>query len=111
MLSGPFVSLHRIKAAAGYRCSCHRHARKWNAFIVLEGSMTIAVEQTGYPLTDRTTLRAGEMTTVAPGLWHWFEAGRRGVVALELYYLEPLGEDIERRDHGTTIKRTRARRT
>ncbi len=99
LLSTPMCELHRITIKAGSRCSMHRHVHKSNAFYVLEGKLRIVVEKQDYDLVDATDLGPGEFTTVSPGEYHRFEA-LTDVVALEIYYPQPLAPDIERRDCG-----------
>jgi len=91
--------LHKITAKAGFRCSEHKHAHKWNGFYVISGVLEIHVRKNDYALTDVTVLRASDFTTVRPGEYHWFKCVE-DCVALELYYPEMLSEDIQRRDHG-----------
>jgi len=101
LLRTPFVEIHELVVLPGSRCSMHLHSHKWNAFYVLEGELHIEVEKKGYPLTDTTVLRAGDICTVPPGEYHRFvTTGQAGCKALELYYPEQLSEDITRRDHG-----------
>ena len=99
LIQNSFVELHKINAKAGFRCSEHKHAHKWNGFYVIRGVLEIHVRKNDYALTDVTTLRAGDFTTVRPGEYHWFKCVE-DCVALELYYPEMLSEDIQRRDHG-----------
>lgn len=102
LIQNPVVELHRINAKAGFRCSEHKHAHKWNGFYVIRGVLEIHVRKNDYALTDVTTLRAGDFTTVRPGEYHWFYCAE-DCVALELYYPEMLSEDIQRRDHGGPV--------
>ena len=100
LLRTPLVEIHELQILPGSRCSMHLHRHKWNAFYVLEGELHVEVEKKGYPLTDTTVLQAGDVCTVPPGEYHRFVTQRLGCKALEVYYPEQLGEDIERRDHG-----------
>lgn len=61
------------------------------------------VKKAAYDLVDRTELKAGDLTTVQPGEDHWFVSGPEGAVLIEVYYLEPLGDDIVRRDVGRLL--------
>jgi len=99
LIQNPLVELHRINTKAGYKCSEHKHAHKWNGFYVISGTLEIHVRKGDYDLTDVTVLRAGDFTTVRPGEYHWFKCVE-DCSALELYYPEMLTEDIQRRDHG-----------
>lgn len=96
------VEVHKIHANAGFRCSEHKHAHKWNAFYVEKGVLEIHIKKNDYALTDITTLRAGDFTSVRPGEYHFFLC-REDCTALEIYWPEPLSEDIQRRDHGQNV--------
>jgi mannose-6-phosphate isomerase-like protein (cupin superfamily) len=102
LIQNPVVELHKINTKAGFRCSEHKHAHKWNGFYVISGVLEIHVRKNDYALTDITTLRAGDFTTVRPGEYHWFKCVE-DCVALELYYPELLSEDIQRKDHGGAV--------
>ena len=99
LIQTPLVELHKINIKAGYRCSEHKHEHKWNGFYVISGVLEIHVAKNNYDLTDITTLRAGDFTTVCPGEFHWFNCVE-DCVALELYYPEAISEDIVRRSVG-----------
>jgi mannose-6-phosphate isomerase-like protein (cupin superfamily) len=96
LIQTPLVEVHRITAKAGMSCSTHKHEFKFNAFYVISGTLRIEVEKNDYPLTDTTTLEAGDLTTVRPNEFHRFVA-ETDVEALEIYYLAPIGDDIVRR--------------
>ena len=100
LLATPFVEMHRVSIAPHSRCSMHLHEHKHNAFLVISGSLTIEVEKNDYELTDKTELGPGDFTVVKPGEFHQFISGSDPVDAIEVYYPEPLSEDIERRDCG-----------
>ena len=99
LIQNPLVELHRINTKAGYKCSEHKHAHKWNGFYVISGTMEIHVRKSDYNLTDVTVLRAGDFTTVRPGEYHWFSS-ITDCSALEIYYPETLSEDIVRKSVG-----------
>ena len=99
LIQNSVVELHKINAKAGYRCSEHKHAHKWNGFYVISGVLEIHVRKNDYALTDVTVLRAGDFTTVRPGEYHWFSCVE-DCAALELYYPEMISEDIQRRSVG-----------
>jgi mannose-6-phosphate isomerase-like protein (cupin superfamily) len=103
LIQTPLTELHKINIKAGYRCSEHKHEHKWNGFYVISGVLEIHVAKNNYDLTDVTTLRAGDFTTVRPGEFHWFNCVEN-CVALELYYPEALSEDIVRRSVGGVSK-------
>ncbi len=101
LLLEPGVQLHAISVLPNARCSLHRHATRWNGFLVTSGRLTVEVHQADYDLVDSTVLGPGEFTTVAPGLWHRFVSGPEGATCFELYYPASLeARDIERRDVG-----------
>ena len=99
ILDTPVAELHRISVKAGYRCSQHKHAHKWNGFFVESGVLEIHVKKSAYNLTDITVLRAGEFTSVTPGEEHFFLC-KEDCVAFEIYYPSLLSEDIQRIDVG-----------
>lgn len=99
LIQNSLVELHKINVKAGYHCSEHKHEHKWNGFYVISGVLEIHVAKNNYDLTDVTTLRAGDFTTVRPGEFHWFNCVE-DCSALELYYPEALSEDIVRRSVG-----------
>jgi hypothetical protein len=99
IIQNPLVELHKINIKADYKCSEHKHEHKWNGFYVVSGTLEIHVRKNNYQLTDVTTLRAGDFTTVRPGEYHWFSS-ITDCVALELYYPELLSEDIVRKSVG-----------
>jgi len=99
IIQNPLVELHKINIKAGYKCSEHKHEHKWNGFYVISGTLEIHVRKNNYELTDVTTLRAGDFTSVRPGEYHWFNS-ISDCVALELYYPETLSEDIVRKSVG-----------
>jgi len=96
--ANPFVSFHRAEVNAGFRCSRHRHERKWNGFFVESGFLLIRVYQPS-GIEDVTELRAGDYTSVAPGVEHRFESVENSVL-FELYWPDALSEDIVRADEG-----------
>jgi mannose-6-phosphate isomerase-like protein (cupin superfamily) len=99
LLQTPFVEVHRIFIKAGGQCSFHAHKHKWNMFYVITGRLDIHVQKNNYALTDVTRLFANQFTTVSPTEKHFFEA-ITDVEALEIYYPEPLSEDILRESVG-----------
>ena len=91
----PLVEIHRVSAKKDSWSSKHYHEHKWNAFYVISGILEITVFKDEYELEDVTELGPDEMTTVKPGEWHLFRAVE-DCKFLEIYYLEPLKEDIIR---------------
>lgn len=99
LLQTPFIEVHRISVNPGTFCSIHKHEHKWNMFFCLSGSLAIKVKKNDYDLIDTTIIHEDEWTTVKPGESHWFET-IDGAEALEIYYLEPLSDDIVRESVG-----------
>jgi mannose-6-phosphate isomerase-like protein (cupin superfamily) len=100
LLMTPFVELHRLFILPNRECSLHCHQFKWNAFWVLSGVLSIEVHKNDYQLVDVTSLSPGDFTTVKPGEYHKFISHGAPVEAFELYYPEPLSEDIIRKSVG-----------
>lgn len=107
LIQTPLVEVHKVKIEPETKCSLHTHNYKWNAFYVVSGKLNINVQKNNYDLTDVTVLGPGDFTTVKPGEYHWFENPyKEPVEALEIYYLEPLSEDIVRKTSGGVLKKT-----
>lgn len=92
------VECHRIDFKEGWRCSKHRHACKWNRFVVLEGELRVVIFQED-GTRDETVVVPGQVTDVPPGVWHQFEGMLSGV-ALEFYWTVLEAADIERANTG-----------
>lgn len=103
LLSTPFLAIHQLVIKPNAVCSMHMHKYKWNCFYVVSGKLFIEVEKSSYALTDVTELEPGGFTTVSPGEFHRFHTGNLDTVALEMYYTEPLSEDIVRKNVGGLI--------
>lgn len=101
LVESPLFSMHRLTILPNARCSKHSHKYKWNGFYVESGTLIIEVEKADYPLTDKTVLGPREFCQVRPGEVHWFRTEDGPVEAVEMYYLEPLSEDIVRKDCGS----------
>ena len=99
ILQTPFIEFHRIWVHSGGYCSTHKHEYKWNLFYVRSGKLKIHINKKDYALVDTTVLEAGEWTTVKPGEFHSFQA-EEDTLAFELYYPEPLSDDIIRETVG-----------
>lgn len=99
IFKNPFIEFHRIHIKKGAFCSTHLHRHKWNLFYVQEGTLLVHVHKNDYDLTDTTELKATQWTTVKPNEYHSFEAVT-DVIAFELYYPEPLTDDIIRKTVG-----------
>jgi mannose-6-phosphate isomerase-like protein (cupin superfamily) len=103
VLATPLLEIHRLTIKPAHQCSLHVHRKKWNAFVVTRGRLFVDVRKTDYDLIDTTELRPGDWTTVKPGEHHKFRTGRESCEAFELYYLDPLSEDIDRKGVGGKI--------
>ena len=100
LLKTPMVEIHRLTINPNSRCSLHAHQFKWNAFYVSTGKLTIETHKNDYALTDNTDLHPGDLMTVKPTEYHRFVTGPEGMTGIEIYYPEPLSEDIIRKDVG-----------
>jgi mannose-6-phosphate isomerase-like protein (cupin superfamily) len=102
----PMFEMHRLTIKPGFRCSLHIHRHKWNCFYVIFGTLFIDLVSgdVGTMVTEEK-LGIGGFTTVAPGIHHQFRTAEDGPVtsALEMYYTEPLSEDIVRRNVGGPV--------
>lgn len=100
LLKTPMIEVHRIRINPGSFCSMHKHEFKWNMFYVIEGRLFIEVRKNNYDLTDVTELNSGQYTSVKPNEYHRFVTKDQFVEALEIYYLNYIGEDIIRETIG-----------
>lgn len=96
--ANPFMSFHRAEVNAGFRCSKHLHANKWNGFFVESGLLKVRVYQPN-GIEDVTVLGPGDYTAVAPGVKHRFESVENTVL-FEVYWPAVVSEDIVRDDEG-----------
>jgi quercetin dioxygenase-like cupin family protein len=101
------VSIHRIEINAGGFCSKHKHNYKHNIFFVESGLLKIEHWQNNYDLNDITILKSGESCSIPPNHYHKFTA-LEDTIALEIYYVELLDDDICRETCGglTNTNRT-----
>ena len=100
VLRSPFVSVDHLHILPQSRCSLHVHDHKANLFLVLTGRLSVIVEKNDYALVDVTELGPGQWTIVWPGEYHRFETGVDNAEAIEVYFPQPVGEDIRRKDVG-----------
>lgn len=102
LIAAPNYELHRLTIKPFHRCSLHIHRSKANLFYVLEGELFIdtLLGDVGAPPIDTIKLQAGDHTVVAAGVHHQFRTGKKACLAIEMYYPEPLSEDIIRRNVG-----------
>lgn len=96
----PMFELHSIRVKPYHRCSLHIHQFKHNAFYVLRGELYIDQGRLHGCMPVPTLLQVGHVHTVAPGVLHQFRTGKEWCDALEMYYTEPLSEDIHRSNKG-----------
>ena len=99
ILQTPMIEIHKVFIHSGGQCSTHKHDHKWNGFLVVQGTVEIHVEKNDYDLVDKTVLTDGEFTTVKPGEFHYFKANEDSVL-YEIYYIDPIQEDIFRKNVG-----------
>lgn len=102
LLKTPFVEVHRLLINPNSTCSLHKHERKWNMFYVTSGVLFIEARKHAYDLIDVTTLYPGDFTSLPPGEFHRFSTRDMAAECLEIYYPEPLSEDIIRQTVGAT---------
>lgn len=92
------VEAHLIHAVRGGYCSVHRHAFKWNRFVVLSGKLEVRVfREEG--VVDVTVLGPDDVTDVPPGTLHQFIA-LEPTAALEFYWVSLDPGDIDRKSQG-----------
>jgi mannose-6-phosphate isomerase-like protein (cupin superfamily) len=96
------MSAHHLTINKDSQCSEHRHQHKSNLFYVIIGLLEVTIyreEQAIYPLIDVTIVKPGQTTCVSPGIFHKFKA-LENTEAIEIYQVELLEPDIERRTGG-----------
>lgn len=100
LVKNAFVQLHRIEVRSGGYCSTHEHRSRWNAFLVLEGSLRLITTNTAGE--EHLDMSPGDFCAIPPGEVHSFvNIGAFRATALELYYPEGMdGEDIIRHSEG-----------
>ena len=103
LIATPSFELHRLTIRPLHRCSLHIHRSKANLFYVLKGILYVDIIKSDTTPTVTIKLGAGDHTTIAPGVHHQFRTGLTPCVALEMYYTEPLSEDIVRRNVGGPV--------
>lgn len=100
LLITPLFEMHRLIIKPNHRCSMHVHSFKHNAFYVLSGQLFIDSEWGLSRHGQTAILAAGDTYTIRPGIDHQFRTRDAGCTTLEMYYTEPLSEDITRRNMG-----------
>jgi mannose-6-phosphate isomerase-like protein (cupin superfamily) len=104
LLVTPMIEVHRISIKPHSHCSIHKHEYKYNMFYVIDGKIEIHVRKNDYDLTDVTELWSGDHTSVAPNEYHMFKNTEPDPAkVLEIYYLNPISEDIIRETVGGII--------
>ena len=99
----PMFEMHRLIIKPWHRCSMHTHRFKHNAFYGLEGHVFIDTEINSPTSGQRYELSKGNVFTIAPGVAHQFQTASAWCVMLEMYFTEPLSEDIIRRNVGGPV--------
>jgi quercetin dioxygenase-like cupin family protein len=95
------VEVYRIFGKKGGKSSAHKHVYKMSSFFVEQGSIVIETEKNDYNLVDRTTLKAGQSTTIKPGEFHSFEILEDETICYEFYWVELNSDDIIRKNCGS----------
>ena len=72
------------------RCSWHKHAQKYNIFVVVEGVLEVRTED------GTVDLKRGETFTVMPGVKHEFRTLDHGAGVIEEMYVKYDEGDIAR---------------
>jgi mannose-6-phosphate isomerase-like protein (cupin superfamily) len=96
-LRTPYLSAHHLSILRGGFCSQHSHSRKNNLFYIVSGELELTIWQNN--CQDVTVLRAGQVSTVPPGVFHMFRA-LTDVECVEVYFVEIEEPDIHRRTTG-----------
>lgn len=97
----PVFELHYLAIKPMHRCSFHKHRHKHNVFFVLDGELFIDSECNDNIETQRIGFH--EWFSVAPSCKHQFRTDINFCHALEMYYPEPLSEDIVRYNVGAAL--------
>ena len=100
----PMFEMHRLKIEQWARCSFHVHRFKHNALYVVVGELFLDIANGDFEPPAEVRLRTGEHYTINPGVHHQFRTGHEPAHALEMYFTEPLSEDIVRRNIGERLK-------
>jgi mannose-6-phosphate isomerase-like protein (cupin superfamily) len=104
MIDTPMLSMHRLVILPNMTCSMHKHDFRWNGFLVTKGRLIIEVKKNAYPLTDKTVLGPGDVTSVRPGEFHRFVTESEGCEGFEFYYPEGVSDaDIVRETCGGPV--------
>ena len=96
------VEMHRIKVEMGGFCSVHRHLHKNNLFMMERGSLSLVTGRMvggEFVPSQQVEMCEGERTVVPVGIWHQFRSSA-GATALEVYWVDARGEDIDRHSVG-----------
>lgn len=103
LIRSPMFEMHRLAITPFMACSIHTHQFKHNAFFVNFGTLYVDVWGPDNGPVSHHKLEAGAHFTVAPGVKHRFRTGPYACNALEMYYTEPLSEDIQRQNEGGPV--------
>lgn len=99
----PMFELHRLAINPWHRCSLHVHRFKHNAFYVIDGPLYIDQCVADLGPVDAFKVWPTQVFMIPPGVHHLFRTGPAPCTALEMYYTEPLSEDIIRRNVGGAV--------
>lgn len=96
VIDTPQCQAYRIHVEPFGHCSWHEHARKWNAFALVKGFMTVELLQhtpSGEEYVVTHKLLPGSVYAVEPGVRHRFRVDDRGAEAVEWYWPATLDHD------------------
>lgn len=91
-----FVQIDRIEILKGQSCSKHYHEYKYNLFFVEKGSIIVYRWENNFKIP--TKLDPNNSTTIAPTIYHQFEALEDSIV-YEIYYIKLDNNDIIRENN------------
>ncbi len=91
----PHMESHLIRVKKGGFCSKHKHAHKWNRFVVISGKLQVSIYREGLQSPDTTILDNDSVTDIPPGEIHKFYA-LEDTVAIEFYWTVLDSSDIDR---------------
>lgn len=102
----PLFELHRLVIKPWHRCSMHMHRHKVNTFYVVSGELFIDTQLDRVFTKDSVEhhkMLPDSFYTILPGVKHQFRTQGLECVALEMYFCEPLSEDIVRDNEGGPV--------
>ena len=99
----PFTEMHHLSIIPNAWCSIHKHQYKHNLFYVLSGELYIGIFTDDGAIKDVIRLGMGERLVIQPNVKHKFATHSQPCECIEIYYPEPLSEDIVRADVGGKV--------